>query len=41
MKVVINEDFYCQPKRNRESWRQSIEKEKETVTNFREKEGDK
>ena len=41
MKLVINEEFYCQTKRNREPWRESIEKEKETETSFREKEGDK
>ena len=37
MKVVTNEEFYCQTKRNRESWRERAlrERKKETVTSFR------
>ena len=41
MKVVTNEEIYCQTKRNRESWRETALREKETVASYREKEGDK
>ena len=42
MKVVTNEEFYCQTKRNRESWREREHREREKiVASYREKEGDK